>query len=101
MPLEHDRRAIICFDHRPKVRSKRPVVASAWVVSAAEASVDLALAPTFCDIEVLLPIAAETNRPSLRIGEADSVEGLKPHRGHSDIRARPVQSAVPSPRTAA
>jgi hypothetical protein len=79
VPLEHDRRAVIRFDRGAKVRPKRPVAAPLWVVRPAKATIDLAFAPSFGDVEVLLPVTAEGHLPSLWIGETDPVRRFKPH----------------------
>lgn len=81
VPLEHDRRAVISLDHRPEVRPKRSVSAPKRVVRTPEAPADTTVASPIGDVKMLLPVAAQADRPALRICEADPVQGFEPHDG--------------------
>jgi hypothetical protein len=71
VPLKHDRRALIGFDYGSEVGPKRPIAAPLRVVRSPEPSADLAFDASISEKEVLLPLAAEADGPSLWIGEAD------------------------------
>src|SRR6185503_5391213 len=80
MPLEHDRRAVLRLDDRPKVGSERPGLAlPARVVGATKPTPDRPLAAPIGQVEVLLPAAFELDVPSFGVSEADSIERLESH----------------------
>ena len=89
MTLEHDRRAVVGIDDGAKVRNERACCCSTLrEVRAAEATRDAALAAALCKVQVLLPPSLESYHPTLRIGEADSVQLLEPQRFSLPIHQR-------------
>jgi hypothetical protein len=74
VPLEHDCRAVIGFDHRAEVGTERPRLGAALrEVSAPEASRDVAPAATIGEKQMLLPPALEPDRPALRVGKSKPI----------------------------
>jgi hypothetical protein len=86
--LEHDSGPVVGLDHGSQIWAERPLESSPeWIVRAAEASIDATLAVPIRDIQMLLPTALEIDRPTLRVGKANSVQMLESH-GHLPGTAR-------------
>lgn|SRR5579862_56787 len=80
VPFEHDRGAVFGLDDSTEVGPKRAGGAVAHrEIGSSEPPAYPAFAPTIGDEEKLFPATFKLHKPTLRIGEPDSIEGLEAH----------------------